>query len=842
MTKRFDRRLLPILFLPAVLLTGTAAAADDPVRIGVVFDGEAEVTHQLLEQIETEILTLTEGEFDVRFEDRDILAGDWTTTTINASVDTLLKDPEVDLVLALGVVASHTFCCREDLPKPVIAGFVIDAALQDLPQSDGASGVKNLNYLAFPSSFERDIDVFREIVPFRKMTVVFNRWFVNVVPEFALQIGRLAAARGLDFQIVSVGDSVDEALAEIGDDTEAVYLAPLLHLPDEDRQRFIDQITARRIPSFSLFGIAEVQRGVLAAQRDDAFYDRLARRIALNVQRILLGEDAGTIPVTIPDRQRLAINMETARSIMVFPPWHMLTEAELINEAPQNLRLLTIREAVRAAVAANLDIAARQRGVAAGEQNIARARSALRPQLEVGLSGVQIDNDRASSPFAVQAERTWTGGLTLTQLIYSEPALANVQIQGYAQLTREQELEQLRLDIAQEAMVTYMNVLLAQTVEEILKSNLEVSRSNLELARVRRSVGYAGPGEVFRWESEVATARRDLVDARAETFQARIALNRLMHQPMEDGYQTQAITLEEVFQAPLAVPIGESRADEPILFRSRQQVLPFIGTPLHFDIFRQFMVDEGLSRAPELAQLDAAIEAQKRVIESARRAFRLPEVALQAQVDEVLDRGGDGADLLSAAEDTSWSIGVQATLPLYTGGSRRADEVEAEEALAELELQRAALSERLEQLIRSNLYVTNASFSGIQLTQEAADAARKNLELVTDAYSQGAVNVLDLLDAQSASLSADLAAASALFQFFIDLINVERSVNWFEFEHPPEEQAEWFDRLEKYFDENGLEPRAVRGGLVDRAGSSWMGQARDDDAANRAAEPGEEGQ
>ena len=106
--------------------------------------------------------------------------------------------------------------------------------------------------------------------------------------------------------------------------------------------------------------------------------------------------------------------------------------------------------------------------------------------------------------------------------------------------------------------------------------------------------------------------------------------------------------------------------------------------------------------------------------------------------------------------------------------------IEAEETLADLELQRQALAERLEQLIRSRLYLTNASYSGIQLTREAAAAARKNLDLVTDSYSRGVVDVLDLLDAQNSSLRAELAAATALYEFFINLVDVERAVNWFE--------------------------------------------------------------
>ena len=51
---------------------------------------------------------------------------------------------------------------------------------------------------------------------------------------------------------------------------------------------------------------------------------------------------------------------------------------------------------------------------------------------------------------------------------------------------------------------------------------------------------------------------------------------------------------------------------------------------------------------------------------------------------------------------------------------------------------------------------------------------------------------------------ADLSAASALFQFFIDLVAVERSVSWFELERSPAEQAAFFERIERYFKDYGV--------------------------------------
>ena len=42
---------------------------------------------------------------------------------------------------------------------------------------------------------------------------------------------------------------------------------------------------------------------------------RMARRIALNLQRILLGDDPGTLPVDIERTEVMTINMATARAI-----------------------------------------------------------------------------------------------------------------------------------------------------------------------------------------------------------------------------------------------------------------------------------------------------------------------------------------------------------------------------------------------------------------------------------------------------------------------------------------------------------------------------------------------
>jgi outer membrane protein TolC len=90
-------------------------------------------------------------------------------------------------------------------------------------------------------------------------------------------------------------------------------------------------------------------------------------------------------------------------------------------------------------------------------------------------------------------------------------------------------------------------------------------------------------------------------------------------------------------------------------------------------------------------------------------------------------------------------------------------------------LQKEAEKERVETRMRSALYNAAASHSSIRLAMDAASAASENLELVTDSYSEGAVSITDLIDAQDAALAAQLQAADARYQFLIDLVDVLRA-------------------------------------------------------------------
>jgi outer membrane protein TolC len=792
-------RLLVIVALAAVAVPCLALQTDERpvVNVGIVVDGnQPEGKENLLlgrrqeayELLIRETGNLTRREFDVRFPPEKLRVGDWSREGIGKAVDDLLADPEVDLVVSLGPFATQELGLRGPLPKPAIAAWVLDVEAQRFPSAGDSSGVKNLSYLTTPGSILRDLQKFREITGCGSVHVLIDSAFQKAIPEVPETVQDGARRLGIDIVNVAVDENADEALAMLPAATEAVYLTPLLRMSIQEYDRLVAGLIARKIPSFSLLGEVEVRRGVMAGLRTKSDLSRVARRIALNLQRILAGEEAGGLPVLIDQPQKLMINMRTAQAIARYPRWRVMIESELIDDTRRETdRTVTLAEAVREAVDVNVSLLATRRAVAAGLEDIRRARSAFKPRVDASASGLRIDSDRAEASFGSQPEETVSGALSVTQLLYSDSADAGVDIARDLQRSLEEEEEILRLDVALEAAIAFLDVLRAEILERVEQENLRLTESNLDIALRRREIGMSGPAEVYRWESELATDRSTVIGARNRVDISRVQLNRVLHRPLEQRFKT----------------VAPSIAD-PNMITGFGRLLPYIDDSDSFSVFREFSVLEGLGRSPELRAIDAGIAAQERALLSAKRSYWTPDIALQGDVDRRFSESGAGADgasnpFVPTADRDNWSIALQATFPIFTGGARRADAIQATEELAGLRLEREDARQRIEQRIRTAMFDAASTYVAIELSGEAAAAARKNLDLVTDSYSRGAVSIIDLLDAQSAAQVAEEFAANAVYDFLVDLMELQRATNNIDFFQSEEDRDAWFDRLEAFF-------------------------------------------
>ncbi len=766
-------------------------------RIGFVSDGNWEMNEKMIQLYQTEIREITKGEFKVEFPKDKMLVSDWTIESVNRNLDKILNDSQIDFLITLGAISANEVSHRKNLPKPVIAPFVVNPQLQDIPFENNRSGIKNLVYITFPAAVTNDLKVFHEIFPFKKVAILINDNAYNVLPKLAIRITEYLLESNYKFEIIGVKNSEKDAINSISKDFDAVYILPMAHLGKEKFDSLVKGLNSKKLPTFSFFGEIEVEKGVLAGLTPESVFPKIARRVALNVQSILLGDKASELAVSMAKEDRLVINYKTMKEIGVSPSWEILTEAKLVSKGSKKAsKHYTLADAVSEAIEKNLTFAISEKSVLSGKQEVRSARSNLLPQLSLSATGLQIDKDRAESSLGSQPEKTLNGSVTATQVIFSEKAWANLSIQTSIQQTRVFEKEQTKLDIAQETVTAYLNVLRAKTFEKIRQQNLKLTRTNLELAQVRNAVGTANQSEIYRWESEIASKRKDLINSNAQRNIAEINFNKFLNRPLEQSFSLEEVTLAN-----------------PSLLTSQERFIKYFDNPTSFRTFREFMVKDGIESSPEIKAIDSAIEAQKRALLSLKRNYWLPTLVAQGTIEKNFWKDGAGSESADlppqfegifpeSPDDLSWNVALNLSYDLYDGGKKYAEKAQNYEELKKLKLQRKQISEALEQGIRSSLHKLGASYASIRLANESAKAAKKNLELVVDAYSRGAVSILGLLDAQNASLNADQAAANSIYDFVIDLTQTERTIGKFYFLSSEKESQDWFKKCDNFFEES----------------------------------------
>jgi outer membrane protein len=783
------RTLLACLSFLAALLPAHAQETNAPppavarprVTIAIVRDGPSWYSDTLAALTRSELQALVRDEFDVVFNQGPAFDANWDVAAVPGALAAALADPDVEIVLTMGVLATAEASHGTNvLAKPVIGGYVLDADTLQLPyDAEGRSTKTNFSFVVTPLRSTRDLETFHEMIGFAKVHCLVDEKLIEGLGSLKDTVRHFEEKLGFDIEFIPMGVLAAETLARIGPDVEALYLTPPLRMPPEEQDKLVASLNARKLPVFALTGYPAVEHGALAGLAPDTTF-RLARRIALNLQQVMLGTSPNTLTVNMPVEEKLTINGRTAVQIGYFPSFETMLRAEILfADAFEQGRDLTLEQAMLMAVEGNpaLDIAREE--VAAGAALRRKARSALLPQAEAGADYYQIDEDRAEAAQGFEREaRTAVGG-EVAQVIFDDSVWSRLKAAGLDVERRKFEEDVRRLDIAADAGKRYLGYLSARALYRIEIDNLKLTQSNLELARLRYNVGSAGVEDVYRWEAEEARRRAAVIDAETHAHQAVDLLNQALGVAKTNEWKLQEIEL----------------GDRDYYFLG-DRLTSLIGTEADLEALRDFGVAEALAQSPSLKALDAAIAAQRVRLDAFKRRGYLPSVGARFSYDHVLDEVRPGAQ--PPIDDEEWLAAFEASLPVFEGGGRQADVAQAATDLRRL----AALREQARQLTelqaRSALHALRSSQPSIRLSRVAADRSRKNLDVVKDKYARGSISIVNLLDAQTQARVQAQTAAIAVYQYLSDLIDYQRALGWMEVFKTDAEKDAWVGRFRSY--------------------------------------------
>jgi outer membrane protein len=770
------------------LLSVTAPVSARQVRVGVLIDGPAAregISADALEHAAAEVygdgLTLTVAP-QMRLD------GNWNVSALNAALDRLEADPQIDVVVTLGFAASHLVAHRSQLPKPTIAASVLDPVLQTFPMKNGRSGRHNFTYVTAFNGVDDQVRTFHRIIGFSHLAVLADPLALEVVRELKIKATELQATTGATI-VLRPTNNLTDALANLPAGTQdAVYVTPLTRLSSDDFRSLADQLAQRKLPTFSLLGRSEVEQGILLATSSDTEWnERLARRVALDIQRIIEGDDAAGIEVGITSEERLVVNMHTAQLIGFSPHWDDLTDAvQLAADNMQDQRPISLLQALDAAIRSNPTLRGSQLGADIAADQTRIARSALLPSLAANVSHTQIDASHAN-PLLLAQRTSEAGGIAQLPL-YRDSDWAGWSVSRHLAAAANEQARQELLDTLQQTATSYFSLLRAKSVESVRRQNVENTRQNLETSRAREAVGLSTRSDYLRWVAQMATARQDLLTAEANARQATVELGRLIH---DDSSH------------PLVV--AEAGIDEPLKWIASPHTQRYLDTPAKWTVFREFILAQAHEYSPEVKRADELLAGQQREVTSARRAFFIPDLAAVGIASDQFSRGGAGSERTPLSPNNSaWFVGIQATIPIFSGGALKARLSENRHQLKQLDAQRDATVDAVDARARSVLARIPSSYPAIALSRQAAAAAHENYTKVADAYARGVVSITDLISAQDASLNAELSQAQATFTFLIDFADTLRVSNSFDVLLDPQTREPWYNTVDAWFSTQGM--------------------------------------
>jgi len=774
------------------LLFALTLFSKEQFNISLVVDGKVEYKENLEKALKEEIIQLVGRDFDVKFSKKHRYSGGWDYIKIADSVNKALRD-DGDLVITIGGLSSHYAARKPSYRKPLVATTIIDPIMQKVPYKNGHSNKKNMTYSSGFFSIKKDIETMRELKEVKKVAVLLNATMIKNTPSIGKYVLSIFKKKNIEATIIPVSNNFSDLLDTIDPDTDMVYATPLFHLNDEKRREMYLELRLKELASFSALGRDDVELGALFGNVPPSDKKRLIRHIALQVQQIALGASASKLDVNFAPYSSLSMNTRTAIEIGYAPSWELLSKCDLVDNEKGDSHTFSMQQILDRAVAHNLSVISATHQVKVSEEQKNKAEAALLPQIQFGADIRQIDQDRAVASMGTVPEFSPLIKAGLFQNLYNQQYNANISINESFLSAKTHKQDQLKLDVALQASLAYLQILHFQSRLAILKDNLELSKKNLRSSITKREIGLGHDSDIFRWESKISSDKKNVVVTHSALVQARYTLNALLDLP-----QKLQLNLINITQ------------DDPVFMTHHAEIEEYLKNPKDFLRFESFLVIHGKAASPEIFELEDLKSARKRLVESNNDAYYLPSISIEGSY---LYSFGEGDDTLRkeweeaagvtipAFDANSWDIGVYLKYSVFEGGAKSAALEESRAAFLATEAETKNYTNIIEKNIRNGLYQAKASYLSITLSHQAYVAAKKNLDLIGTVYVQGSTDILHLLDAQSETLRAALLENDTRFGFMKDLLKLQRGIGQVNFNIGDEKWSEFITALDSHVSE-----------------------------------------
>ena len=761
------------------------AQAQTTLTIGIINDKQTSDSEPLFQKLKKDITDVI-GKDGVNVVFKDVLYNNYNLKSAKENYHQLLGNSEI--IIAFGIVNTLMLYEEKSYPKPTIIVGAINNDIADIPKNKKTSGINNLTYLITPFSYSADLDAFTEIYPFNKIGIIVDDFMLTILP-LKKQFDNYFANKGASYEFITLtNDSYEDSLFK---DVDAVYLVSHSHLEKYTFEKMIASINSKKLPSISGYGVKDVENGVLSTNQPAINFDQIFRRIALNVEDINNGTNASDLPLVIDYKKGLSVNMATAEQIGFPIKNSLLATVNLIEGAniidPQFSYSLS--ELMNKVVKNNLTLSAERQNILLSEQDVKTSKSQYLPDVTANVNGAYIDPKIAEISNGENPELSTAGNLSLNQIIYSEQATANISIQKSLLDAQKEDYNASELDALLNSSVAYFNALVLKTNVSIQNKNLQLTRQNLEIANQNLELGASGKSDVLRFKSQLAQNTQSLIEARNSLSQAYYQINQLINNTISNK-----ISIEDTI-------ISTSNFQNATYY----YLIETLDDPKKRHILIEFFIEEAIRNAPELKNIEYNRDAIVRNYKLNSYGRFIPTLALQGGYNYAFSKSGVGSEFPSGfptPPDGTYNIGLNLSLPIFQQNQQNINRQTSIIQQDQLDTQKDNVKLSFEKNINDIVLDLINEIANIEISEVNMNFSKESLELSQAEYQNGAIPVIQLIDAQNNYLKAYLSNATSKYNFLLVSMQLQRALGAFFLINTDANNQDFIQRASQYINNN----------------------------------------
>ena len=380
----------------------------------------------------------------------------------------------------------------------------------------------------------------------------------------------------------------------------------------------------------------------------------------------------------------------------------------------------TLESALAKAYGNNPSLNAQRAIVRSTDENVARAKSGYRPQVNASADIGRTYTEFRRPGVGSSVERLTPGGygIQIDQSIFNGFRTENSVRQAESSVLGSREsLNNTEQNTLFDAATAYMDVLRFTAVLDLRRNNVEVIDEQLRQTRDRFNVG-----EVTR--TDVSQAESRLAGARAEQSRAESDLNRAI------AVYRQIIGTEPRQLAP-------GRPLDKLLPRTVDAALRVA--------LNEHPAIKAAQHSVDVAELQVKIE----------QGALAPQLGVRGSVAQRYETQIENDRALNA------SVIAQLTVPIYDGGTAYAATRQAKEDVSRRRLEADSFRDQVRASVLSSWGALEAARAQIAAAQAQVDAAETALSGVREEARVGQRTTLDVLNAQQELLDARVSLITA---------------------------------------------------------------------------------